>query len=176
MAASARNVSEVRFLTAKGEMRSSPATTAVMEEGPTDKAAAGKSRGVGVGGRQAAIFDIGFTRRRVLGPEQSDRKQRRPPEAAAGEKDCGTREDKGIRYQQSVAGSRSNAILCGGGKEEEEDDDEGGGGSSADDDEEAAEEEAEEGDRGGRRKKANQKKRGERRRWERRKASEKRRE
>lgn len=49
--ASAKKNSEERFLTEKGEMRSSPAITTERDDELTERPTAGESRGVGVCGR-----------------------------------------------------------------------------------------------------------------------------
>lgn len=82
--ASAKNSSEERFFTEKGEMRSSPAINAERNDGPTESPTAGESRGVGVCGRYAMSLDRGLTRRRVLVPGVSETKHSKPPDEAAG--------------------------------------------------------------------------------------------
>lgn len=94
MRPSAWKVSAVRFLTAKGEMRSSPAMTQMKEEWPTVRPTEGKRRGRREEGSWEMSLDKGLQRMRVLRPGVVEMKQRRPPEEAAGEKLGGIREEK----------------------------------------------------------------------------------
>jgi hypothetical protein len=82
--ASAKNNSEERFFTEKGEMRSSPAIMAERNDGPTESPTAGERRGVGVCGRYPMSLDSGLTRKRDLGPAVRDTKHIKPPDEAAG--------------------------------------------------------------------------------------------
>ncbi|BAS80275.1 Os02g0677100 [Oryza sativa Japonica Group] len=72
------------FLTAKGDTRSSPATTAMMEVGPVVRPTVVERRGVGVMGSAARRRVIGCASSSVLCPDASDRNASRPADAATG--------------------------------------------------------------------------------------------
>uniref|UniRef100_A0A453T0H9 Uncharacterized protein n=1 Tax=Aegilops tauschii subsp. strangulata TaxID=200361 RepID=A0A453T0H9_AEGTS len=73
------------FLTAKGDTRSSPATTAMMDVEPAARPTVGERRCVGPSGSAARRRVIGLARSSVLCPDASERNASRPAEAAAGE-------------------------------------------------------------------------------------------
>ena len=79
-----RKSSAVRFLTAKGEIRSSPARRTASEVSPAARPTEGNKRGRSAGGREREVLDRGLQRIRVLEGENSGRKQRIPFELAAG--------------------------------------------------------------------------------------------
>jgi hypothetical protein len=84
-AASATKVSAEMFLTAKGDTRSSPATTAMKEVGPAARPTVGERRAFGQSGSGARRRVMGLARSSVLWPDASDRNASRPADAAAGE-------------------------------------------------------------------------------------------
>ena len=98
-------LSVVRFLTAYGDIRSSPATATSMDEGVTDNPMEGKRRGLRVGGNWDKDPTSGLLRKRLLGPASSETQQINPPEEETGENPGGIRE-KERRYHEMESGSK----------------------------------------------------------------------
>lgn len=78
-------LSEVRFLTAYGDIRSSPAKMTSMEELVMVRPMEGQSRGRSVDGSWINDPIKGLQRRMLFEPASSDTKQMSPPEEDAGE-------------------------------------------------------------------------------------------
>lgn len=93
--ASAMRVSEVRFLTAKGEIMSSPARTTVREEEETARPTEGRRRGWEEEGSWVARWERGLKRKRDLGPGGLERKRRRPLEEEEGVEEEGMKGGRG---------------------------------------------------------------------------------
>lgn len=84
-------LSVVKFLTAYGDIMSSPASTMSMDELETVKPTEGKSLGLNVEGNGVSEPNRGLLRNMVFGPASSDTQQIRPPEDDDGEYPGGIR-------------------------------------------------------------------------------------
>ncbi|EEE66559.1 hypothetical protein OsJ_23079 [Oryza sativa Japonica Group] len=92
------------FLTAKGDMRSSPAMTAMMEVGPVARPTVGERRGVGVMGSAARRRVIGLVSSSVLCPYASDMKASMLADVAVGENTAGPLATGGSGRQDQLEG------------------------------------------------------------------------
>ena len=88
------------FFTAKGDMRSSPATTRWIDELVMVSPIEGKRRGLRVGGRGVREPIKGLQRIRLLEPASSEDQQISPPEDETGENPGGTK-GKERRYHEA---------------------------------------------------------------------------